>query len=253
MGRAITRLAADDPHVRIVGGFSRSDARAPMEVASMLRDADVLIDVSAPQFLAAVLDAGAEALAGRGLVVGTTGLDTELEHRLEALAERTAVLVAANFSLGINLLLELVRIAAAALPADAFDVEIVETHHRAKADAPSGTALVLGDAVAQGRQVRLEEVRQDGRSGRSSGERPVGQIGLHALRGGSVAGEHRVLFLGTHERIELAHGAADRDVFATGAIAAARWLAGRPPGRYTMADVIDTGRLRTWTTSRSAI
>ena len=155
---------------------------------------------------------------------------------LERAAERGAVLQAANFSVGVNLLLALAERAAAVL-GDDYDVEIVEAHHRRKADAPSGTALALGESVAAGRGVKLGEVRVDGRSGRP-GERARGEIGFHALRGGEIVGEHEVAFIGAKERVTLGHVASDRALFAEGALRAARWIAGKPAGRYTMADVL---------------
>jgi 4-hydroxy-tetrahydrodipicolinate reductase len=135
----------------------------------------------------------------------------------------------------VNVLLSLVRDAARAL--EGYDVEIVEAHHRRKEDAPSGTALALGEAVADGRGLTLDRVRRDGRSGRP-GPRPDGEIGFHAVRGGQVVGDHEVLFLGEMERVELVHRASDRTLFAAGALRAARWLSGRPAGRYTMLDVL---------------
>jgi 4-hydroxy-tetrahydrodipicolinate reductase len=247
MGGALARLAAGAPDLRIVGGIVRAlgDGRGegyerletPESAGALIESADVVLDFSAPGFLMHLLDAQEQALAGRALVVGTTGLDPALQRRLERLSERAAVLVAANFSVGVNVLLSLLEEAARLLPAERYDVEIVEAHHRNKADAPSGTALALGDAVARGRGERLDEVRRDGRSGRSGG-RAVGEIAFHALRGGGVAGDHRVYFLGARERIELAHSAADRDLFAEGALLAARWIAGREPGWYTMAEVL---------------
>ena len=123
------------------------------------------------------------------------------------------------------------------LPPDRFDVEIVETHHRHKADAPSGTALLLGRVVAEARNSKLDEARRDGRTGKT-GERAQGEIAFHALRGGEVVGEHRVLFLGAHERFEMAHAAADRGLFAEGALLAARWLLDKPAGMYSMKDVL---------------
>lgn len=269
MGRAIADIAAEAGDIRIAGGLSREgDARTtvggaeaarspssrsaaapagaagprfplarPEAAGDLVRGADVVLDVSAPPFLARVLDAQGDALAGRALVVGTTGLDDALARRLEALAEKTAVLVAANFSVGVNLLEALVAEAARRLPAERYDVEIVEAHHGGKADAPSGTALALGRAAAAARGESLDERRRDGRSGRT-GARPQGEIGFHAIRGGGVAGEHRVLFLGARERLELAHAATDRTLFAEGAVLAARWIAGREPGRYTMKQVL---------------
>ncbi|HUH13407.1 MAG TPA: 4-hydroxy-tetrahydrodipicolinate reductase [Longimicrobiales bacterium] len=250
MGRRVAALAAE-AGVEVVGGVadlqrSEEEARAagyprivaPEHAAGLIEGADVVLDFSSPKALAEVLDLAEEALAGRALVVGTTGLGAAQERRLDDVARSTAVLVAANFSVGVNLLLSVAERMAAALPAAAYDVEIVEAHHRAKVDAPSGTALALAAAVARGRGVPLEGLRRDGRSG-AAGPRPEGEIGIHALRGGSVAGEHRLHFLGGRERIELAHTASDRDLFAEGALLACRWARGRPPGRYGMRDVLD--------------
>ncbi|MEX0907087.1 MAG: 4-hydroxy-tetrahydrodipicolinate reductase, partial [Gemmatimonadota bacterium] len=149
-----------------------------------------------------------------------------------------AVLTAANFSIGVNLLLSLCEEVGGALDASAWDVEITEAHHARKVDAPSGTAIALGQAVARGRGVELAAVRRDGRSGHV-GARSSGEIGMHSLRGGNVVGEHTVTFFGARERIELSHAATDRAVFAEGALAAAHWLAGRAPGRYAMRDVLN--------------
>lgn len=245
MGGAIARLATRTPGMAFAGGLGRAprtdeDILVMEDAGALLRRADVVIDVSSPDFLDALLSRYPSAAGGPSLIVGTTGLGPDTDEALDALAARTAVLIAPNFALGVNLLLELVRRAAAALGADAFDVEIVEAHHRRKADAPSGTALALGQAAAEGRGVAFEAVRRDGRSGRA-GPRPAGEIGMHAVRGGDVVGEHRVLFLGERERLELVHAATDRDVFAEGALAAARWIAGRAPGRYSMADVLLRG------------
>jgi 4-hydroxy-tetrahydrodipicolinate reductase len=248
MGQSLAKLAAEADGVELVGGIVREvrDGRGvagyarvvtPEAAGPLLEESDLVLDFSAPGLLTRLLDAQAPILEGRALVVGTTGLEGELVQRLEALARKSAVLVAANFSFGVNLLLALVEEAARLLPPDRFDVEIVETHHRQKVDAPSGTALALGDAVARGRGVRLADLRRDGRSGQTGG-RPAGEIGFHALRGGTVPGDHRVLFLGGRERIELAHSAADRGLFAEGALLAARWIAGRAPGWYTMRDVL---------------
>lgn len=240
MGRTLGRLAADDPGVEVVGGLDREAGgpllRTPEEAGVLLADAEVVVDFSAPEFLRRLLETQEGIPA---LVVGTTGLGAEEERLLDALAERAPVLVAANFSVGVNLLLALAEEAARILE-EGYDVEIVEAHHRRKEDAPSGTALALGEAVARGRGVSLEEVRRDGRSGRP-GARPVGEIGFHALRGGDVPGEHRVMYIGDRERIELGHLAQDRALFAEGALRAARWIVGRPAGRYGMRDVLGLG------------
>jgi 4-hydroxy-tetrahydrodipicolinate reductase len=254
MGQSLAALAVEESELEVVGGIVReagagrgvvgyARVATPEGAGPLLEAADLVLDFSAPGLLTRLLDAQSGALEGRALVVGTTGLDTSLFQRLEALAKKSAVLVAANFSMGVNLLLALVEEAARLLPAERYDVEIVEAHHRHKVDAPSGTALALGEAVARGRGARLEELRRDGRSGRSGG-RPAGEIGFHSLRGGTVPGDHRVLFLGGRERIELAHSAADRSLFAEGALQAARWIAGRGPGWYTMRDVLGGEALR---------
>lgn len=250
MGREVATLAAQGG-VELIGGVAdlqrtEDEARAagyprivaPEHAADLVKGADVVLDFSSPKALAEVLDLVEEALPGRALVVGTTGLGGAEERRLDDVARSSAVLAAANFSVGVNLLISMAERAAAALPADGYDVEIVEAHHRAKVDAPSGTALALAAAVARARGGPLEGLRRDGRSG-AAGPRPEGEIGVHALRGGAVAGEHRVLFLGARERIELAHAASDRGLFAEGALLACRWMRGRPPGRYEMRHVLD--------------
>lgn len=249
MGRTLGRLMGDADDLRAVGGIARSP---PAEgaaaigydeitdvagAADLIRRAEVLIDVSAPDQLAAILDTHGDALGGKALLVGTTGLPEDLHADLDALDARAAVLVAANFSPGVNLLLGLLERAARALPADRYDIEVVEAHHRHKEDAPSGTALSLGEAAARGRGESLPDRRRDGRSGRV-GPRPAGEIGLHAVRGGGGAGEHIVHILGDQEALTLAHRARSRDLFADGALMAARWLAGRSPGRYTMTQVL---------------
>jgi 4-hydroxy-tetrahydrodipicolinate reductase len=243
----VARLAREDSALELVGGLDRgeesegSDADYPVvetldSAAGVLEAADAVIDFSAPEFLRGLLTERQDALAGRALVVGTTGLGAEEEKLLDSAAERSPVLLAANFSIAVNLLSALAEQAARVL-GDEYDVEIVEAHHRRKVDAPSGTALALGHAVARGREVELDEVRRDGRSGHT-GERPRGEIGFHSLRGGDMVGEHRVQYIGERDRIELTHVASDRALFAAGALRAARWLAGRAPGRYTMRDVL---------------
>ncbi len=249
MGQALAALIAADERSVLVGGIGREEGRAcdvgcavvhdAEHAGEVLGEADVVVDFSSPELLSALLRGQGRALAGKALVVGTTGLAEAEEVLLEEAARRSPVLVAANFSVGVNLLLALAERAAAVLGPE-YDVEIVEAHHRRKVDAPSGTALALGEAVAKGRDVDLGTVRTDGRTGRP-GARPRGEIGFHSLRGGDVVGEHRVSFIGERERIELAHVAADRSLFAEGALRAARWLAGRPAGRYTMTDVLGLG------------
>ncbi len=217
MGRAIAEIAADRSDVEIVA-----------------EGGDVFVDFSAPDALQGHLDAAVA--AGRPILIGTTGLAAEHQRAIDAAAERIAVIQAANTSLGVNLLSHLVREAATRL-AEEWDIEIVEMHHRMKVDAPSGTALLLGRAAADGRGVDLDAVSDRGRDG-ITGARTAGHIGFAALRGGSVAGDHQVIFAADAERIELGHRAESRIVFARGAITAALWLAGKPVGRYTMADVL---------------
>ena len=246
MGTVLARLVHEDDALELLGGIGRVPAggcdvgcpvvETPETAGHWIREADAVVDFSSPELLARLVDAQGEALEGKALVVGTTGLDEEGERVLERAARRCAVLQAANFSVGVNLLLALAEQAAAALGPD-YDVEVVEAHHRRKADAPSGTALALGEALARGRGVALADVRADGRSG-ISGARPRGEIGFHAVRGGDIVGEHRVLLIGERERVELGHVAQDRALFAEGALRAAKWLAGKPAGRYTMRDVL---------------
>ena len=195
--------------------------------------APIAIDFTAPEATLAV----ARAAAARGAVhvIGTTGFT---DAQLAELAQtRGAITVrAGNMSLGVNLLVQLTRRVAAALGPE-FDIEIVEAHHRAKVDAPSGTALMLGEAAARGRGVALADAAQRGRDG-LTGPRPEGAIGFAAIRGGDIVGEHDVLFAGPGERIVLRHLATDRTIFARGALKAAEWALGQPPGAYDMVDVL---------------
>jgi 4-hydroxy-tetrahydrodipicolinate reductase len=229
MGRAIAGLLEAGGEALPGGGIDKDGD--PSELA---RACDVLVDFSAPAALQANLAAATG--AGVPIVVGTTGLADDHHRMIDEAAAHVAVLQAANMSLGVNLLAHLVRQAAARLGPE-WDIEIVEMHHRHKADAPSGTALLLGQAAAEGRGVRLEAVSERGRDG-ITGPRTAGHIGFASLRGGSVAGDHQLVFAGEGERIELGHRAESRAIFAQGAVKAALWLAGRPPGRYNMTDVL---------------
>ena len=176
------------------------------------------------------------AQSGTAHIIGTTGFDKISEAAIAEAATRIAIVKAGNMSLGVNLLVALTRQVAAALGND-FDIEIVEMHHRMKVDAPSGTALLLGEAAAAGRHVALKDKKVSGREG-YTGPRKPGQIGFAALRGGTVVGDHTVIFAGASERIELSHKAEDRGIFARGALKAAQWGRGRKPGLYSMADVL---------------
>ena len=217
MGRAIALAALDEE------GFEL-DQDQP----------DVLVDFSAPEALAKSIERAVAAKVP--LVVGTTGLGADSEQRCAEAAKSIPLLVSANTSIGVALLADLVERAARVL-GTGWDIEIAEAHHRHKADAPSGTALMLGEAAAKGRGTSLEAERGRDGTGLSRGQ---GSIGFASLRGGTVAGDHDVMFLGEDERLILSHRAESRMIFARGALAAARFLHGKPPGRYTMRDVIDS-------------
>jgi 4-hydroxy-tetrahydrodipicolinate reductase len=217
------------------GRMGKAIARAVEEDSSFAIDqdhGDVLVDFSAPAALQASLDRAVA--ANVPILIGTTGLDDTAGSRIAQAAKQVAVMRASNTSLGVALLVDLVERAARVLGPD-WDIEISETHHRMKTDAPSGTALTLGEAAATGRGVALQAER--GRDGTGL-KRERGAIGFAALRGGSVAGDHDVLFLGPEERVILSHRAESRMIFARGALAAARFLVGKPAGLYTMRDVI---------------
>ncbi len=229
MGQAIAAELASHAEARLTASADQGD-----DLAAVASSSDVLIDFSAPAALPFV--AGAARAAGTPLVVGTTGLGRGEHEAIDAASGAIPVLQAANMSLGVNLLAHLVEEAAARLGPD-WDIEIVEMHHRHKVDAPSGTALLLGSAAAAGRGVDLAASSERGRDG-ITGARKPGAIGFAALRGGSVAGDHQVILATEGERIELGHRAETRAIFARGAIKAALWLHGKPPGRYTMGDVL---------------
>ncbi|MFC7705728.1 4-hydroxy-tetrahydrodipicolinate reductase [Plastorhodobacter daqingensis] len=203
----------------------------PLEAFSK---AQAVIDFTAPQ---ATVEFAALAAQARAVhVIGTTGLEAAHLARLSAAARHAVIVRAGNMSLGVNLLVQLTRKVAEALDAD-FDIEVVEAHHRHKVDAPSGTALMLGEAAAAGRGVNLAEVSDSGRDG-ITGARGRGRIGFAAIRGGDIVGEHDVIFAGEGERIVLRHVATDRTIFARGALRAALWGQDREPGEYSMADVL---------------
>jgi 4-hydroxy-tetrahydrodipicolinate reductase len=229
MGQAIAAAIPTAGHA-LSGGIDKGGD--PLALAN---DSEVLIDFSSPHALEANLDA---AVAARiPIVVGTTGLEERHHWLCDAAAESVPVLQTGNTSLGVTLLAHLVREAARRL-GDDWDIEIVETHHRMKVDAPSGTALLLGEAAAAGRNIALAEHSERGRDG-ITGKRAEGAIGFAALRGGSVAGDHTVHFLSDNERLAFSHLAENRAIFAKGALRAAQWLLGKPAGRYTMSQVLD--------------
>jgi 4-hydroxy-tetrahydrodipicolinate reductase len=227
MGRALQALLHDDARFDLVAAINATDE---WRGAPKL---DVVVDFSSHAgFDAALAHCIAQNVA---LVSGTTGLDASQRNALVEAARTIPVLHAANFSLGVALLTRLVREAAARLPD--WDLEILETHHARKVDAPSGTALALGYAAAEARGKSFDEVAVLSREGRI-GARPAGAIGFASLRAGDVIGEHTAMFATAGERLELSHRATDRTIFARGALAAAAWIAGKPPGAYTVDDVI---------------
>ena len=228
MGHALAEAVAAAGHA-LAGGVDQGG-----DLVALAETSDVLVDFSSPAALEANLDIAVE--AATPILVGTTGLEERHHFLLDHAADRIAVLQTGNTSLGVNMLAHLVREAATRL-GEEWDIEIVETHHRMKVDAPSGTALLLGEAAAAGRGVGLEQVSVKGRDG-ITGAREPGAIGFASLRGGSVAGDHSVLFLADDERIALSHHAENRMIFARGAVKAAAWLCDRRPGRYTMAEVL---------------
>ncbi|GGI87029.1 4-hydroxy-tetrahydrodipicolinate reductase [Polymorphobacter multimanifer] len=248
MGAALLAEIAGMPGVTLAGAIERAEhagigkpvgAAYPPSLTlgsnpgPLARAADVLIDFSSPAALEATLDSACEGRAA--VVIGTTGLQAEHHALIDRAARNIAVLQSANTSLGVTLLARLVAQAAAALGED-WDIEIAELHHRYKLDAPSGTALALGQAAAEGRGIDLAAHSERGRDG--DAKREPGSIGFASLRGGSAAGDHMVLFAGDGERLELVHRAESRIIFARGALRAATWLAGKPAGRYTMDDVL---------------
>lgn len=253
MGTLLIRLLPEFPALSLSGAFDQAgttnqgrDAGTVAGVgangvlighdpAAALRGAQLLIDFTHASATAAHVEAARA--AGVGMLLGTTGWQdmTDVQRALERASHEIAVLPAANTSLGVVVLAELVRQAARAL-GDDYDIEIIETHHRMKVDAPSGTALALGAAAAAGRGAALASLQAP--VDRHGARRRGGQIGIASLRGGDVVGEHEVQFLGQGERVMLRHSATDRSVFARGALKAAQWLAGRSPGCYQMTDVL---------------
>ncbi|MEL7448359.1 MAG: 4-hydroxy-tetrahydrodipicolinate reductase [Pseudomonadota bacterium] len=247
MGQAVVSvLASTTTELQFSGGWCRDTeglsglplgdtAVVSTDLDEALAGARVAIDFTLPEATARV--AAACERAQCALVTGVTGLTPTLVAALDVAAQSIPVLHATNMSAGAHLLMHLAGRAAAALDEAAWDAEVLDVHHRDKRDAPSGTALSLGEAIASARGRRLDDVRQDGADGRMRGEVP-GAIGFTAQRGGGVVGEHTVSFLGNFECVELKHRATDRRVFADGALRAARWIAGRKPGRYTMQQVL---------------
>ncbi len=252
MGRAIVRAAGESSDVNVVAGLASASSKelgkdvgelagvaargvkVTSDLSAVLAQCDVAIDFSNASTTAA--NVAACRAARKPIVIGTTGLSADVEAQIGEAARDIPVLVAPNTSVGVTLLVELVRAAAKALPAAGFDIEIQEAHHRNKQDAPYGTALALGRAAADGRAVDLAKVGAGARSGDSP--RKEGEIGFAVTRGGDIVGEHTVLFAGAGEVLSLGHRATDRSIFAQGAVRAAAWLGARPAGRYAMRDVV---------------
>jgi len=255
MGRMLVEAVIDSDAAELAGGTARQgdsavgrdlgelngrgrlDAPVVADPLELFARCDAVIDFTAPELT--VKHAELAAQSHVALIVGTTGLSDAQQEAVQRAARHTQVVQAPNMSLGVNLLLGLVQQVAQALD-PSFDIEIVEMHHRHKKDAPSGTALALGRAAAEGRGVVLDQVADRGRDGQT-GARQDGHIGFAALRGGDVAGEHTVIFAGAGERIELTHKATSRTVFAQGAVKAAVWAQQQDPGLYAMQDVLGLG------------
>jgi 4-hydroxy-tetrahydrodipicolinate reductase len=231
MGKLLSEEVAAAAGATLSGGTSRTTS----DLAALAAESGVIIDFTN----AATAQATAQtmAAAGKPWILGTSGLSAADEAAVAAAAKTIPVVYASNFSAGVNLVLALAERMAAALPADAYDAEIVEMHHRQKVDAPSGTAIGIGRAVAKGRGVNLDDVIESARHGHT-GARKTGAIGFAALRGGQVVGEHSLIFAAGTEHIVLTHRAFDRRTFATGAVRAALWAVSQPPGLYSMIDVL---------------
>lgn len=251
MGRTLIRAVADSKDCVLAGalearghpdlgadagtlaGLPATGVTLTDDPLPAIAQAHALIDFTAPKVSVALAEFTAQARITH--VIGTTGFSAEDDAKIRAAARHAVIVKSGNMSLGVTLLAALVKQAAKALPD--FDIEIVEMHHRMKVDAPSGTALLLGRAAAEGRGVSLDEKAVRVRDGHT-GARAEGSIGFATLRGGTVVGEHKVILAGAHERIELGHVAEDRMIFATGAVTAARWGQGKKPGLYSIADVL---------------
>lgn len=255
MGRVLIRAIGETPGYVLEGAVERVGAaefgedagtlaglkplgiRVGADPMALVTRADAIVDFSSPA--ASVGFAGLAAEKRIVHVIGTTGFAPAEEQKIEAAARHTVIVKSGNMSLGVNLLAALTRRAAQTLGSE-YDIEIVEMHHNKKVDAPSGTALLLGHAAAEGRGVKLDQHKQSGRDGHT-GTRKAGDIGFATLRGGTVVGDHSVIFAGPAERIELSHKAEDRRIFARGALTAAQWGKGRKAGLYSMADVLGLG------------
>jgi 4-hydroxy-tetrahydrodipicolinate reductase len=240
MGHAVVRAAHERAGIEVVARFDREPALSGeaglVDRERALAEAEVVIDFSSATG-SGELAALAARRGGPALVIGSTGFTSEQDAAIAAAARAVPIVRSGNFSLGVNVLLGLVARAARSLPADTYDIEVTEAHHRRKVDAPSGTALMLGAAAAEARGVALEAAAVRVRDG-VTGPRPEGAIGFSVVRGGGVVGEHSVMFCAEDEILTLSHSARDRSLFARGAVEAALWLRGRPAGLYDMQDVL---------------
>jgi 4-hydroxy-tetrahydrodipicolinate reductase len=252
MGRALTRVISETPGAVLAGaleapgsallgqdagvlaGLPANGIEVSADLWTMSAKADGILDFTVPA--ASIANVAIAAQRGLVHVIGTTGLSSSDEAVIKSVTDRAVVVRSGNMSLGVNLLAALVKRVAQSLD-QSFDIEILEMHHKSKIDAPSGTALMLGEAAAAGRKIALEQHSARGRDGLTGARRP-GDIGFASLRGGTAAGDHSVIFAGPSERITLSHHAEDRTLFAQGALKAALWAHGKKPGFYTMADVL---------------
>ena len=236
MGRALIEAAAADPELAVVCALDIAAAGQQVGALKIVADpaavaqADVVLDFTRPEGTLALLK------HARAMVIGTTGFTEEDKDRIAQAAKRIPIVMAANFAVGVNTVYKLAETAARIL-GDAYDVEIVEAHHRHKVDAPSGTALELGRVVAKALERDLAKTASYGRKG-DIGERKPKEIGFHAIRGGDIVGEHTVIFAGVGERVEVTVRSQSRLTYANGALRAAKWLHGRPPALYGMSDVL---------------
>ena len=245
MGKMLVLEVQQHPHATLAGGTARPGSAlvgqalghltVTDDASALFAASDAVIDFTRPELLATHLDLAVR--HKKALVIGTTGLEPSAKAAITKAAQGVPLVQAANMSVGVTLLGQLVKQLAAKLDAPTFDIEIVEMHHRHKIDAPSGTALALAEAAAQGRDVQLADVARKSRDGQI-GARPQGEIGISTLRGGDVVGDHTVIFAADGERIEITHKASSRQIFARGAVRAALWAAGRKPGLYSMLDVL---------------
>lgn len=229
-------LISTDPSLALAGCIGRLQGEGHSQAERVLEAADVVIDFTTGNASAAL----AQKCASRGgpaLVIGSTGFEPDDLIRISKASSRVAIVRSGNFSLGVNMLMGLVAQIARAFPEHVWDIEVFEAHHRRKIDAPSGTALMLGEAAANGRQASLSSIERHTRDG-NTGERVSGEIGFSVLRGGGIVGEHSVVFAADEEVLTLSHSALSRSMFARGAVTAARWVKGRAPGEYDMQDVL---------------